>query len=540
VSTQELDVKMAWRAIRRGRRTVAAVAAAGMVAGLGFALIRPPLHTATSLVVLPPPPVNASQNSQGTQNIDTQVFIATSEPVLKSAGQNLNPPLDTDVVRARVAVSAPTADVIKFRARGTSAQQAMTLANAIAEVYLVFVTTDQKLPGDLGKKTGARMLEQATTSTGGNMLVHLAIYGFLGALLGGLAGSVIVLAIARGDRRLRLRDEIADAVGIPVLASVSSYRAKDISDWANLLEHYRPSAVDAWSLRKTLHRLGLDVKDGPPMSLGVISFAQDDKARPLGPQLAAFATSIGIPTALVIDTAPDPTPLEITDRLHEATGDVGVEKDEGAAAETTGQTAGDTATEPEQATENVSEKDSGEVSKLAARGNSRRRSRAPRNSKAAQRTVAKAEPRAEVKAEIKPDTKPDTKPEPEPAKAEPAKAEPAIPSQHRLLGDGTRFGDVPPEVALDIQLIVVDRNDPHLAGTLHTTTTIVALSAGAVTAEELARLAVAAAADDREIDGLVVTDPDPTDRTIGRVSQSMRRSSSRLPTLLTGTARRNK
>jgi hypothetical protein len=59
-----------------------------------------------------------------------------------------------------------------------------------------------------------------------------------------------------------------------------------------------------------------------------------------------------------------------------------------------------------------------------------------------------------------------------------------------------------------------------------------------VTAEELARLAVAAAADDRTIDGLVVTDPDPSDRTIGRVAQTQRRSRSRLPTLLTGTARR--
>ena len=55
-----------------------------------------------------------------------------------------------------------------------------------------------------------------------------------------------------------------------------------------------------------------------------------------------------------------------------------------------------------------------------------------------------------------------------------------------------------------------------------------------MTAEELARLAVAAAADDRTIDGLVVTDPDPSDRTIGRVSQSQRRAGSRLPTLLTG------
>jgi capsular polysaccharide biosynthesis protein len=540
VSTQELDVKTAWRAIRRGRRTVAAVAAAGLVAGLGFALLRPPLPTATSLVVLPPPPANVSQNTQGTQNIETQVFIANSEPVLKSAGQNLNPPLATEVVRSRVAVTAVTPDVLEFKARGTSAQQAMTLANAVAEVYLVFVTTDQKLPGDLGKKTGARMLEQATTATGGNMLVHLAIYGFLGALLGGLAGAVIVLAIARGDRRLRLRDEIADAVGIPVLASVSSYHAKDISDWANLLEHYRPSAVDAWSLRKTLHRLGLDAKDGPPVSLGVISFAQDDKARPLGPQLAAFATSIGIPTALVVDTVPDPTPLEITDRAGDAaddtTIDTAVTKDEVAAARTgTEQEAKDAATKYDQSDNESATESEGESTEIFDE----------ESKPAPRRTVAKAAGKAEVKAEIKPQAAPEPKPASEP-ESELAKAESeiaasvAITPPHRLLGDGTRFGDIPSKVALDIQLIVVDRDAPHLAGMLHTTTTIVALSAGTVTAEELARLAVAAAADDREIDGLVVTDPDPTDRTIGRVSKAQRRSSSRLPTLLTGTARRNK
>lgn len=402
MSTQELDVKKSWRAIRRHRRVVAAVAAVGLLGGIAVALWEPPLYTATSLVVLPPPPASDAAKAVGTQSIETQVFIAESEPVLKSAGQNLTPALTTEVVRGRVKVAGVTQDVIKIDARGTSAQQAMRLANAVAEVYLVFVTTDQKLPGDLGKKTGARVLEEATTARGGNMAIHLGIFGLLGALLGAVVGSVGVLAAARGDRRLRLRDEIADAVGLPVLASVSSYRAKDVSDWANLLEHYAPTAVDAWSLRKTLHHLRLDVKGGSPVSLSVISFAEDDRALPLGPQLAAFATSIGISTSIVLDTHQEP----------------------------------------------------------------------------------------------------------------------------------------PGEVALGIHLVVVDRDAPHLAGTARTTSMIVGLSAGTVTAEELARLAVAAAADDRTIDGLVVTDPDPSDRTVGRVSQSIRRSSSRLPTLLTGTARR--
>ncbi|TDO69663.1 capsular polysaccharide biosynthesis protein [Kribbella sp. VKM Ac-2571] len=406
MSAQQLDVKKSWQAIRRHRLIVAAVAAIGLLGGVAYGLVAPAMHTATSLVVLPPPPATDAEKAAGSgaQSIDTQVFIAESEPVLNSAGQNLTPALPAEEVRNRVKVTAVTQDVIKIDAKGTTAQQSMRLANAVAEVYLVFITTDEKLPGDLGKKTGARVLEQASTARGGNVLVHLGILGLLGALIGSVIGSIGVLAKVRGDRRLRLRDEIADAVGLPVLASVSSYQATDVSDWAYLLEHYSPTAVEAWSLRKTLHHLGLDVRGGGPVSLTVLSFAGDDKALPLGPQLAALAASIGIPASIVVDA-------------------------------------------------------------------------------------------------------------------------------HRE----TRGDD-----ALTIHLVVVDRDAPHLGGSEPTTNTIIALSAGTVTAEELARLAVAAAAADRSIDGLVVTDPDPADRTIGRVSQSMRRSSSRLPTLLTGTARRTK
>jgi capsular polysaccharide biosynthesis protein len=404
VSAQQLDVKKSWRAIRRHRLIVAAVAAVGLLGGVAYGVMVPALHSATSLVVLPPPPTSDSEKTTGVQSIDTQVFIAESEPVLKSAGQNLSPALPTQTVRDRVKVTAVTEDVIQIDAKGTTAAQSIRLANAVADVYLVFVTTDQNLPGDLGKKTGARVLERPTTARGGNVAIHLGIFGLLGALIGAVAGSIGVLAKVRGDRRLRLRDEIADAVALPVLASVTSYRANDVSDWAYLLEHYSPTAVEAWSLRKTLHHLGLDVKGGGPVSLTVLSFAGDDKALPLGPQLAALATSIGISTSIVVDSHQEP----------------------------------------------------------------------------------------------------------------------------------------PGDPALSIHLVVVDRDAPHLVGAEHTTNTIIALSSGTVTAEELARLAVAAATDDRNIDGLVVTDPDPTDRTIGRVSQSTRRSASRLPTLLTGTARRTK
>ena len=234
--------------------------------------------------------------------------------------------------------------------------------------------------------------------------------------------------MARGDRRLRLRDEIADSVGIPVLASISSYRAKDVSDWANLLERYSPSAVDAWSLRKTLHRLGLDPKGGAPVSVTVITFSDDER----GPSARAA-----------------------TGRLRD-------------------------------------------LDRHPHRAGRRRRVR----QRAGRRDTT--------------------------SPTGPAGCSATTP----------QFGAAATKVGLDIQLLVVDRSAPHLAGAVHTTTTVIGLSAGAVTAEELARLAVAAAAADRDIDGLIVADPDPTDRTLGRVAPSSRRSNSRLPTLLTGTARR--
>ena len=431
MSAQELDLKKSWRAIRRQRRVVFAAAGVGLLAGVGFGLLNPPMHTATSLVVLPPPPVNSADNSAGTHSIETQVLIASSEPVLRSAAQNVDPPLTAREVRDRVEVQALTREIIEINAQGPSTDGAMVLANAVAGIYLTYVTTEQSLPSDLGYQTGPRVLEEASTAQDGNVAIHLAIVGLLGALVGGFLAAVGILAVARGDRRLRLRQEFADAVGIPVLASVSTFPAKDSRDWANLLERYTPNAVDAWSFRRMLHQLGLDGKGG--RSLAVLSFVGDEKALPIGPQLAAFATSIGVSNSLEVET-------------HDRSTDGAVD--------------GDPA-------ETVSD--------------------------------------------------------------EPVGNDP---------DNGLASIDSRTDVALQIRIVVVDRDVPHLAGTSPTTATIVALAAGAVTAEELARLAVAAAGAGRMIDGLVVADPDPTDRTVGRIPQSIQRSNPKLPTLLTAAARK--
>ena len=57
---------------------------------------------------------------------------------------------------------------------------------------------------------------------------------------------------------------------------------------------------------------------------------------------------------------------------------------------------------------------------------------------------------------------------------------------------------------------------------MRATATVLGVSAGAATAEQLARVAASAAADGRDIAGILVADPDPADHTTGRLPQLAR------------------
>jgi hypothetical protein len=73
-----------------------------------------------------------------------------------------------------------------------------------------------------------------------------------------------------------------------------------------------------------------------------------------------------------------------------------------------------------------------------------------------------------------------------------------------------------------------------------TTTTVLGVSAGAATAEQLARVAVSAAEDGRDIAGVVVANPEPDDATTGQIPQLGRPVRRRLPTRLNGKVTENR
>ena len=81
---------------------------------------------------------------------------------------------------------------------------------------------------------------------------------------------------------------------------------------------------------------------------------------------------------------------------------------------------------------------------------------------------------------------------------------------------------------------VVDSRAPKMPDTMRTNATVIGVSAGAATAEQLARAAVAAGADGREITGILVADPDLADQTTGRIPHLGRPARRGLPNRLRG------
>jgi hypothetical protein len=94
-------------------------------------------------------------------------------------------------------------------------------------------------------------------------------------------------------------------------------------------------------------------------------------------------------------------------------------------------------------------------------------------------------------------------------------------------GEGNAAGQIAADLA--IVVAVIDGQYPNAALMMRTTETVVGVSAGAATADQLGRVVASASGDGRSVAGILVADPDPTDRTTGRLPQLTRLAQRRSP-----------
>jgi hypothetical protein len=414
-----MNLRRVFELTSRHKAVVGAAVGIGLIVGAAIGSIDPPSVTSSALVIVP----NTRTSTQ------TLLVIATSDPVLAAALPAISPvPVGIGTLRPQVDATTPSPNIVSINAQNGSAAAAEGTANAVANTLVGYLASSQSPVGQLS----ARVLQPATTAAGPNPLTHRLVYGLAGAIAGLLAGIVVATAKGRADRRLRTRDELANSIGVPVLASLPVSHPSNPQDWAELLGSYEPAAVHGWRLRKTLQHLnvaGVNLtadREGEPSTVAVVSLTKDPRALALGPQLAVFAASLGIPTALVIGRSQDPEAITAL-----------------------------------------------KVACVGWQGE--------------QRSL-----------------------------------------QVAVLGkDGP---EIPGGIELTVVVAVVDGADQQPPDMLlQATATLLGVSAGGASAEQLARMAMSAAAEGREVVGLLVADPDSSDRTTGRVPQLLR-PLPRLPT----------
>jgi capsular polysaccharide biosynthesis protein len=313
MSQQTLDLRRSVQIVRRRKLLVGIVVALGILAGAAYAELSPPVFTSTAEVLL-------SQSGQAAQNgaaaaaagqpdpfTATQVVIAKSNPVLLGALPAARPAMSVEDLGRDVQVGSLTPFVISITVRGKTAADVEATADAVAQSFIRYVGS----ANSPGGAVPAQLLQSATSATGPNPVKQIVIFGLLGAIAGALIGIVIALATSRSDRRLRERDEIANSIGVPVLASFPVDHPAGVRGWAKLLDDYKPEALHALQLRRVLQQLEMaaaEVRLGSQKrqwSFTVLSLSSDPRALALGPQLATFAASQGIPTALVIGPQQD-------------------------------------------------------------------------------------------------------------------------------------------------------------------------------------------------------------------------------------------
>jgi hypothetical protein len=418
-----MSLRRSLELIRRNKAVVGGAVGLGLIIGAALGSINPPQLTASALVVLPNTKVPAN----------TMTVLATSDPVLSSARPNILPaPAGIVTLRQEVAAVSSSANIISVNAQSGNTAAAESAANAVANSFVGYLASSQSPVGQVN----AHVLQPATTASGPNPLVHRLVYALIGALAGLLVGLIAAIARGRGDRRLRTRDDIANAIGVPVLASLPVSHPGSAQDWAKLLDSYQPGAVHGWRLRKTLQHLNVSgvnltgEREGEAPVVAVVTLVGDPHALALGPQLAAFSASLGIPTALAVGPSQDPS---LTVALRTA---------------------------------------------CAGWKGSR---------SSLQTTV--------------------------------------------LDGDSP---EMPRDVALTLLVTVVDPKSPRSPlSDLPVTAALIGVSAGGATAEQLAATAIKATGGGRDVGGLLIADPDQSDRTTGRIPQ-LPRPAPKMPTRLTG------
>jgi succinoglycan biosynthesis transport protein ExoP len=296
-----MELQFYLRVLRRNWRVFVALVVVGTSAAAGYAAVQVPLFASTAQAyVSTGAAANLADLSQGgaytEQVVTSYAHVATTGYVLRSVITDLGLPESNVALAKRITVTTPPGtSVLEITATDPSAARAAAIANAIVarlQSTVTALTPDSTAGSELVRVTQIDRAVPAPRPASPNLALFLLIGGLGGLLL------AAVVAVLRQllDNRLRDRQEIAEAVGLPVLGALVTdpdARRRPLA----VLHH--PLGIDAEAYRSLRTNLQFLDPDGRLDALVVTSSVPAEGKSVLAANLAASLAGAGQRVLLV-------------------------------------------------------------------------------------------------------------------------------------------------------------------------------------------------------------------------------------------------
>lgn len=214
------DLSQIARAIRRRIWVVALCFVAASLAAVALTLRAEERYAATSALLL-----RAAAGVEPQRAVDTNLQLLSLPVIAERAAEDL-PGLSAEEVEAAVETEQQgESDIIQITATASSPEEATEIANAFSAEFLAF----REVGGANRERlqTGrVEVVEPATASSTPVSPKPVRNVAF-GALIGLILGIGLALLLEQLDRRVKRRDDLAEATGLPLLATVPKLRAFD-------------------------------------------------------------------------------------------------------------------------------------------------------------------------------------------------------------------------------------------------------------------------------------------------------------------------
>ncbi|MDQ1512244.1 MAG: tyrosine-protein kinase [Microbacteriaceae bacterium] len=296
-----MELQFYLRVLRRNWRLFISLVLFGAAAAAGYSAVQVPMYASTAQAyVSTGSAANLADLSQGgaytQQVVASYAHVATTGLVLQSVISDLGLHQSDQALAKHISVSTPPGtSVLEVTVTDPSAKRAAAIADAVVarlQSTVTALTPDSTAGSELVRVT---RIDQATPGLR-PVSPNIPLLLLVGALAGLLTATVLAVLRQLLDTRLRDRQEVAEAVGLPVLGALVA--DPDVRSRPVAVLH-SPLGIDAEAYRSLRTNLQFLDPDGRLDALVVTSSVAGEGKSVLAGNLAASLAGAGQRVLLV-------------------------------------------------------------------------------------------------------------------------------------------------------------------------------------------------------------------------------------------------